>query len=78
MTRCSGCCKWLDLQSDSVAMDEGTLCQECFTEWYPETADLLIESGRIIEVNGVYVGADTTTLDDIDVIKAGGTLAEIK
>ena len=21
---------------DSVPMDEGTLCQECFTEWYPE------------------------------------------
>jgi len=56
MTRCSGCCKWLDLQSDSVAMDEGTLCQECFTEWYGETA--------------------TTTLDNVDIIRAGGTWAD--
>ena len=37
MTRCDGCDKWLDLQSDAVAMDEGTLCVECATEWYGET-----------------------------------------
>ena len=36
MIRCSGCDKWLDLQDNAVAMDEGTLCQECFVEWYPD------------------------------------------
>ncbi len=36
MLKCDGCCMWLDLQDDAVMLDEGTLCQSCFTEWYGE------------------------------------------
>lgn len=36
MIQCSNCEKWLDLQSDAIALDEGTLCQSCFAEWYPD------------------------------------------
>ena len=38
MIQCDSCSCWLDLQSDAVAMDEGTLCAECATEWYGEEA----------------------------------------
>ena len=38
MTRCSGCDKWLDLQSDAVHCDEFTLCVQCFVDEYGEDA----------------------------------------
>lgn len=36
MIRCSGCDKWLDGQDDFLDHDEGALCVECATEWYPD------------------------------------------
>ncbi len=36
MTRCDGCDKWLDGQDEYFDLDEGVLCPECATEWYPD------------------------------------------
>ena len=63
MIQCDSCDKWLDLQSDAVALDEGTLCPECATEWYGDSFlklvaehDLMNMSDKAMELaNAEYV-----------------------
>ena len=60
MLKCDGCDKWLDLQSDAVALDEGTLCPECATEWYGESLQVVayaVMPPPVERTNGVQVPA---------------------